>query len=79
MSKTMWKILRKRGINNVPVRKISRSRKTSSRLNIEVDGGINPLTAKKCVKAGANLLVVGSYLENERFEERLLELRKAIQ
>lgn len=61
------------------LKKISRLRKTSNRLNIEVDGGINPLTAKKCLKVGANLLVAGSYLENERFEERLLELRKAIQ
>ncbi|MEM4391029.1 MAG: HisA/HisF-related TIM barrel protein, partial [Candidatus Diapherotrites archaeon] len=29
---------------------------------IEVDGGIKPETAKKCLNAGANLLVVGSYI-----------------
>jgi ribulose-phosphate 3-epimerase len=31
---------------------------------ISVDGGINPQTAKLCWKAGANLLVSGSYLAN---------------
>jgi ribulose-phosphate 3-epimerase len=29
---------------------------------IQVDGGINPTTAKECVKAGANVLVSGDYL-----------------
>lgn len=29
---------------------------------IEVDGGINPETAKACKKAGANILVAGSYV-----------------
>ncbi len=31
-------------------------------LDIQVDGGINNETAKECIKAGANLLVSGSYL-----------------
>lgn len=30
--------------------------------NIEVDGGINLDTARACVEAGANILVVGSYI-----------------
>lgn len=30
--------------------------------DIEVDGGINDETARKCVEAGANVLVAGSYL-----------------
>jgi len=29
---------------------------------IEVDGGINEFTSKDCIKAGANLLVAGSYI-----------------
>ena len=29
---------------------------------IEVDGGINELTSKECIKAGANVLVAGSYI-----------------
>ncbi|MCP4582742.1 MAG: ribulose-phosphate 3-epimerase [candidate division Zixibacteria bacterium] len=31
---------------------------------IEVDGGINNITGEKCVKAGANILVAGSYIFN---------------
>jgi ribulose-phosphate 3-epimerase len=30
--------------------------------DIEVDGGIDPATAKRCVEAGANILVSGTYL-----------------
>jgi ribulose-phosphate 3-epimerase len=30
--------------------------------NIQVDGGINAETAKKCIEAGANVLVSGTYL-----------------
>lgn len=29
--------------------------------DIEVDGGINPETAKRCIKAGANIIVAGTY------------------
>ena len=32
----------------------------STPIELEVDGGINPETAKKCVSAGANVLVAGS-------------------
>lgn len=38
--------------------------RTGSNLIIEVDGGINCVTGKKCVDAGANLLVAGSYIFN---------------
>ena len=34
--------------------------------NIEVDGGINPETAKSCVAAGANILVAASYIFNHK-------------
>ncbi len=34
--------------------------------DIEVDGGINPETAKQCVEAGANVLVAGSYVFQQR-------------
>ena len=32
---------------------------------IEVDGGINDITAKKCIDHGANVLVAGSYIFSE--------------
>lgn len=39
---------------------------TSRNLNtlIQVDGGINNITAKKCINAGADVLVSGSYIFN---------------
>lgn len=41
--------------------------------DIQVDGGINPETAKECVQAGANVLVSGEYLFKE------LNFAKAVQ
>lgn len=40
-------------------------------IDIEVDGGINAETAPLAVKAGANVLVAGSYLICDKMEERL--------
>lgn len=44
--------------------KIIHIRKSCPRCIIEVDGGINPETAKKAVTAGANLVVAGAYIFN---------------
>lgn len=38
---------------------------------IEVDGGINDLTAQKCIISGADILVSGSYLFKENMKERV--------
>lgn len=38
-------------------------------LLIEIDGGVKPDTAKKCVEAGANILASGSYVfDNDKME-----------
>ncbi|MBN1494356.1 ribulose-phosphate 3-epimerase [Candidatus Peregrinibacteria bacterium] len=42
--------------------KIKWLRKNAPKLDIAVDGGINEKTAKECVKAGANVLIAGSYI-----------------
>ena len=42
--------------------KINALRNIWSDGNIEVDGGINLETAKKAIKAGANLICAGSYI-----------------
>ena len=34
-------------------------------IEIEIDGGVNPETAKKCIEAGANVLVAGSAIYNQ--------------
>ena len=47
-------------------------------VDIEVDGGIDDNTAKLCVKAGANVLVSGTYLfKAPNMKEAILNLRKA--
>ncbi|GGE31555.1 ribulose-phosphate 3-epimerase [Pullulanibacillus camelliae] len=40
--------------------------KSHVEVNIEVDGGITPETAKQCLDAGANIFVVGSYIYKHR-------------
>lgn len=39
-------------------------------LEIEVDGGVNPETAKLCIEAGATVLVAGSAIYNEKDRKR---------
>ena len=60
------------------LKKIKALRSRDKKVNIEVDGGIDPKTARKCRSAGANLFVVGSYLRNQDFKERYLELKKVV-
>ncbi|CAM4029834.1 ribulose-phosphate 3-epimerase [Catellicoccus marimammalium] len=45
--------------------------------DIEVDGGINDKTASSCIKAGAEVLVSGSYLfHHSNWQEALLQLQE---
>lgn len=64
----------------VALRKIKKLRRLIDKNNynclIEVDGGINNETAKKCRKFGADILVAGSYLfGHEDIKERIQTLR----
>ncbi|MGO3611172.1 MAG: ribulose-phosphate 3-epimerase, partial [Enterococcus sp.] len=46
---------------------------------IEVDGGIQPETAKKCAQAGADVFVAGSYIyDAENPQEKINALRAAL-
>lgn len=46
-------------------------------IDIEVDGGINDKTAKEVIDAGANILVVGSYISNsQNYKEAIENLKK---
>ena len=54
--------------------KISAARQRAPHLNIIVDGGINPETGRRCVEAGANVLVAG----NSLFRHKKLDLAGAI-
>lgn len=45
-------------------------------MDIEVDGGINPETARQCIEAGANVLVAGTYLfSDSHMSEAVQKLR----
>lgn len=58
--------------------KISRIKKMVKGLQvqIEVDGGINTLTAEKCVAAGADILVAGTAVfENSNYKKNIESLR----
>jgi ribulose-phosphate 3-epimerase len=54
--------------------KVRAVRQRAPRLDISVDGGINPVTGRQCVQAGANILVAG----NSLFRHKTLDLRGAI-
>ena len=49
-------------------------RAKSATLDISIDGGINPETGRRCVEAGANVLVAG----NSLFHHKTLDLAGAI-
>jgi len=59
------------------VEKIRELRKMDSNLVIEVDGGINKSTGLECIRAGANVLVAGSYIfEADNRIEAIKKLRQ---
>ncbi|MBO0959157.1 ribulose-phosphate 3-epimerase [Neobacillus sp. MM2021_6] len=43
-------------------------------IEIEIDGGVNPETAKQCIEAGANVLVAGSAIYNQPDYETAISL-----
>ena len=61
------------------LQKIRLLRGRHPRLNIQADGGMNPVTIKKTLTAGANEFVVGSYLQKSiNIKESVLELKNVI-
>lgn len=56
--------------------KIRQIRKWNKKIDIEVDGGINKTTAKLVKKAGANILVAGSFIfKNKNSKKAFSELK----
>lgn len=59
--------------------KIRALRRIHPEINIQVDGGIKPGTAKKAVEAGANLLACGSFIyQSKSISGAIKELRKDV-
>ena len=61
--------------NDSALKKIKKIRKLYPNILIEVDGGINAETGSKCVKAGADILVSGSYIYNNDAYEAIQSLK----
>lgn len=61
--------------NEDALKKIKAVRKMDSRVLIEVDGGMNNETAPKAVKAGADIIVSGSYIYNNDAYEAIQSLK----
>jgi ribulose-phosphate 3-epimerase len=55
------------------VQKIELLHEIMPELDVEVDGGINAETARKCVDAGANILVAGSYIFGSADRRKAIE------
>ena len=55
--------------------KIKEIKKMRPDVDIQVDGGINEITSKKVIEAGANILVAGSYVFNGDYKEKIDSLR----
>jgi ribulose-phosphate 3-epimerase len=59
--------------------KISRLRQLAADIDIEVDGGINALTAKQAREAGANVFVAGSYIfKKGNISQQIYQLKESI-
>ena len=58
------------------VRKIKEIREMNPNVDIEVDGGITDKTIRRCIEAGANIFVAGSYVFKGDYAERIAALKK---
>lgn len=58
------------------VRKIKEIREMNPNVGIEVDGGITDKTIGRCIEAGANIFVAGSYVFKGDYAERIAALKK---
>ena len=60
------------------IQNIANMTRNLDNLDIGVDGGINPEAAKKCVKYGANLVVVGNYIfQGKNYNDSVKMLKKS--
>ncbi len=57
------------------LKKVKAIKKADKRILVEVDGGINDVTGAKAVKAGADILVSGSYIYNNDSYEAIQSLK----
>lgn len=60
------------------LKKIKEIKKINKKIKIEVDGGIDDKTAKRAVKAGADVLIIGSFIFENGFNEAVRKIRLSL-
>ncbi|WP_349763703.1 ribulose-phosphate 3-epimerase [Fusobacterium sp. SYSU M8D902] len=58
------------------IQKIKDVRALSKDIDIQVDGGITDATIGRCIEAGANIFVAGSYVFSGDYKERIENLKR---
>ncbi|MCJ8342829.1 MAG: ribulose-phosphate 3-epimerase [Cetobacterium sp.] len=58
------------------IEKIKEIRQLHGTIDIEVDGGITDKTITKCIEAGANVFIAGSYVFSGNYKERIDSLKR---
>ncbi|STO31507.1 Ribulose-phosphate 3-epimerase [Fusobacterium necrogenes] len=58
------------------LQKIKDVRALNETIDIQVDGGITDKTIGKCIEAGANIFVAGSYVFSGNYKERIENLKR---
>ncbi|MGL5089259.1 MAG: ribulose-phosphate 3-epimerase [Cetobacterium sp.] len=58
------------------VKKIAEIRSLNNSVDIQVDGGITDKTISKCIEAGANIFVAGSYVFSGDYKQRINSLKE---
>lgn len=58
------------------IQKIKDVRALSKNIDIQVDGGITDATIGRCIEAGANIFVAGSYVFSGDYKERIENLKR---
>ena len=58
--------------------KVRKARELYPELMIQMDGGIDDVTAKKCIEAGANNLVSGSYIFSSKDRKKAIESLRSL-
>ncbi|PIN87428.1 hypothetical protein COV12_03970 [Candidatus Woesearchaeota archaeon CG10_big_fil_rev_8_21_14_0_10_32_24] len=62
-----------------PLKKIAQIKRINPKIKVLVDGGMNPVTIKDAVKAGADAVVSGSFIsKSESPKKAMRELRKSL-
>lgn len=63
-----------------PLQKIKEIKKINPLIKVIIDGGMNPITAKEAVKAGADVIACGSYLAKaDDVNKAMREMTKSLQ